>query len=86
MSAELQAQRGVSSQLEGGSQALSQFVSSGEGSRIKARLTQIGRYWEELQESVQQQEEALQESATYLQRFTCSLQQVRTLTGAPYYI
>ncbi|XP_034001986.1 nesprin-1-like, partial [Trematomus bernacchii] len=76
VSAELQAQRGVSSQLEGGSQALSQFVSSGEGSRIKARLTQIGRYWEELQESVQQQEEALQESATYLQRFTCSLQQM----------
>ncbi|KAJ4921304.1 hypothetical protein JOQ06_000784 [Pogonophryne albipinna] len=77
VSAELQAQRGVSSQLEGGSQALSQFVSSGEGSRIKARLTQIGRYWEELQESVQQLEEALQESATYLQRFTCSLQQMK---------
>ena len=34
----------VFSQLEADSQALAQFISSGEAARVKARLTQIGRY------------------------------------------
>lgn len=65
------------SQLEADSQALAQFVSSGEAARIKARLTQIGRYWEELKESVQQLDGQLEESSSHQQKFKMSLDEVQ---------
>lgn len=76
--AELKERAEVPSQLEADSQALAQFVSSGEAARIKARLTQIGRYWEELKESVQQLDRQLEESSSHQQKFRFSLQEVKT--------
>ena len=73
---ELQGRAEVPSQLEADSQALAQFVSSGEAARIKARLTQIGRYWEELRESVQQHDGQLEESSSHQQKFKTSLDKV----------
>lgn len=73
---ELQGRAEVLSQLEADSQALAQFVSSGEAARIKARLTQIGRYWEELRESVQQLDGQLEESSSHQQKFKTSLETV----------
>lgn len=79
VSAELQERAEVPSQLEADSQALAQFVSSGEAARIKARLTQIGRYWEELKESVQQVVGQLEESSSHQQKFQMSLDEVNRL-------
>lgn len=78
MGAELGEQAEVLSQLEADSQALAQFVSSGEAARIKARLTQIGRYWEELKESVEQLDRHLEESSSHQQKFNTSLEEVHT--------
>lgn len=77
--AELQERSEVPCQLEADSQALAQFVSSGEAARIKARLTQIGRYWEELKESVQQLDGQLEESSSHQQKFKISLEEVNRL-------
>lgn len=77
--AEIQGRAEVLSQLEADSQALSLFVSSGEAARIKARLTQIGRYWEELRESVQQLDGQLQESFCHQQKFKTSFEKVLRL-------
>lgn len=79
VSAELQERAQVPSQLEAESQALAQFVSSGEAARIKARLTQIGRYWEELIESVQQIDGQLEESFSHQRKFKISLEEVNRL-------
>lgn len=79
VAAELHERTEVPSQLEVGSQKLVQFVSSGEAARIKARLTQIGRYWEELKESVQQLDGQLEESSSHQQKFTSSLEEVNRL-------
>lgn len=78
--AELQERAEVPSQLEAHSQALAQFMSSGEAARIKARLTQIGRYWEELKESVQQLDGQLEERFSHQQKFKISLLEVNKLT------
>lgn len=78
--AELQERAEVPSELETHSQALSQFMSSGEAARIKARLTQIGRYWEELKESVQQLDGQLEERSCHQQKFKISLLQVNKQT------
>ncbi len=78
--AELQERAEVPSRLEADSQALAQFVSSGEAARIKARLTQIGRYWEELKESVQQLDGQLEESSSHQQKFRITLEEVKRFT------
>lgn len=72
----LQERSEILSNLEEKSQALVQFVSSGESARIKARLTQIGRYWEELKESVEHQNGQLEESSSHQTKFNANLQQV----------
>lgn len=77
--AELQERAEVPCKLETDSQALAQFVSSGEAARIKARLTQIGRYWEELKESVQQLDGQLEESSSHQQKFKITLGEVNKL-------
>ncbi|XP_037550764.1 nesprin-1 [Nematolebias whitei] len=74
---EVQDRAELLSQLETDSQALAQFVSSGEAARIKARLTQIGRYWEDLKESVQQLDGQLEESSSHQQKFKQSLEEAR---------
>ncbi|RXN33841.1 nesprin-1 isoform X3 [Labeo rohita] len=74
----LQERSQVLSNLEEKSQALVQFVSSGESARIKARLTQIGRYWEELKESVEHLNGQLEESSSYQTKFNANLQQVQS--------
>ncbi|XP_029943268.1 nesprin-1-like [Salarias fasciatus] len=76
--AELQDRAQALSRLEADSQALSRFVSSGEAARIRARLTQVGRFWEELKESLQQLEAQLEQSSAHQQRFQSSLDQVQT--------
>lgn len=83
VAAELCERAEVPSQLEFSSQNLVQFVSSGEAARIKARLTQIGRYWEELKESVQQLDGQLEESSSHLQKFKMSLEEVKALLETP---
>lgn len=79
VAAEIRERAEVPSQLEVSSQNLVQFVSSGEAARIKARLTQIGRYWEELKESVLQLDGQLEESSSQLQKFKKSLEEVNGL-------
>lgn len=80
IAAEIREQAQVPSQLEASSQNLVQFVSSGEAARIKARMTQIGRYWEELKESVQQLHGQLEESSSHLKKFKKCLEEVNALT------
>uniref|UniRef100_A0A8C2JGH1 Calponin-homology (CH) domain-containing protein n=1 Tax=Cyprinus carpio TaxID=7962 RepID=A0A8C2JGH1_CYPCA len=75
----LQERSQVLSNLEEKSQALVQFVSSGESARIKARLTQIGRYWEELKESVEHLNGQLEESSSHQMKFNANLQQVEDI-------
>ena len=77
MSAELQVREEVHSRLEADSQVLGQFLSSGESARVRARLTQTGRYWEELRESVQQLQARLEESFSHQQKFNATLEEVR---------
>ncbi|XP_056332375.1 LOW QUALITY PROTEIN: nesprin-1 [Danio aesculapii] len=74
----LQERSEVLSNLEEKSQALFQFVSSGESARIKSRLTQIGRYWEELKESVEHLNGQLEESSSHQTKFNANLQQVKS--------
>lgn len=78
---EIQERAEVLSQLETRSQALAQFMSSGEAAHIKARLTQIGRYWEELKESHQQLDGQLGERSSHQQKFKISLLEVNKLTS-----
>uniref|UniRef100_A0A8K9XYB1 Spectrin repeat containing nuclear envelope protein 1 n=1 Tax=Oncorhynchus mykiss TaxID=8022 RepID=A0A8K9XYB1_ONCMY len=54
----------ILSHLEAESEALSGFVTPGEAGRIRARLAQMERYWEELKESVEQLGGELNQSAT----------------------
>ncbi|KAG1946578.1 nesprin-1 [Pimephales promelas] len=74
----LQERSEVLSNLEEKSQTLVQFMSSGESARIKARLTQIGRYWEELKESVEHLDGQLEESSSHQTKFNANLQQVQS--------
>lgn len=62
-------------------------MSSGEAARVKARLTQIGRYWEELRENVQQLDGQLEESSSHQQKFETSLEKVsRVIIDAVWYL
>lgn len=80
MTTELKERAEILSQLEDRAQTLSQFVSSGESARIKARLTQIGRYWEELKESIEHLNGQLEESSSHQQKFNTNLHQVYLCT------
>ncbi|XP_045150497.1 nesprin-1-like [Echinops telfairi] len=50
---EIESQIGSISGLEEEAQSFSQYVTTGESARIKAKLTQVRRYWEELREHAQ---------------------------------
>jgi len=77
VSAELEERSEVQARLEADSQALGRFLSSGESARVRARLTQLGRYWEELRESVQQLHGRLDESLAHQKKFNASLEEVQ---------
>uniref|UniRef100_A0A8K9Y661 Spectrin repeat containing nuclear envelope protein 1 n=1 Tax=Oncorhynchus mykiss TaxID=8022 RepID=A0A8K9Y661_ONCMY len=72
----LEERAAILSHLEAESEALSGFVTPGEAGRIRARLAQMERYWEELKESVEQLGGELNQSATCRQRFNNDLEQV----------
>jgi nesprin-1 len=74
--ARLEERAAILSHLEAESEALSGFVTPGEAGRIRARLAQMERYWEELKESVEQLGGQLNQSATCRQRFNNNLEQV----------
>lgn len=54
--------------MEDDAQSFSQFLTSGESAHIKAKLTQIRRYWEELRDHAQHLEEAITGKASALQK------------------
>ncbi|XP_062833321.1 nesprin-1 isoform X16 [Anolis carolinensis] len=55
--------------LEEAAQSFSQYLTSGESAHIKAKLTQIRRYWEELRDHTQHLEGAIKGKATVQQKF-----------------
>lgn len=64
--------------MEADCETLSEFVTPGEAGRIRARLAQMGRCWEELRERVEQLGGQLNQSASYRQRYNDNLEQVRS--------
>ena len=62
--------------MEADCDALSRFVTPGEAGCIRARLTQMRRYWEELKGRVEQLGGQLNQSASYRQRYNDNLEQV----------
>ncbi|XP_078239370.1 nesprin-1 isoform X9 [Pogona vitticeps] len=55
--------------LEEDAQSFSQYLTSGESAHIKAKLTQIRRYWEELQDRAQHLERTITGKASIQQKF-----------------
>ncbi|XP_077587652.1 nesprin-1 [Stigmatopora nigra] len=74
---ELQDRTEVLPRLEAESRDVLGFVSSGEAARMKARLTQTGRYWDELRENVRQLGVQLLESESHRQKFWQSFQEAQ---------
>ncbi|XP_040920912.1 nesprin-1-like [Toxotes jaculatrix] len=73
----LEERRAALGHMEADCEALSRFVTPGEAGRIRARLTQIRRYWEELKGRVEQLGGQLNQSASYRQRYNDNLEQVK---------
>ncbi|KAJ7409657.1 hypothetical protein WISP_113425 [Willisornis vidua] len=65
------------SNLEEEAESFSQFVTSGERAHIKAKLTQVKRYWEELRDHAQRLEGTITGNASALQKYEESLKQVQ---------
>lgn len=65
-------------ELEEAAQSFAQFVTTGESARIKAKLTQIRRYWEELREHAQCLEATILGHLSQQQKFEENLRKVRT--------
>ncbi|XP_074043952.1 nesprin-1 isoform X5 [Macrotis lagotis] len=63
--------------LEEETQSFAQFITTGESARIKAKLTQIRRRWEELREHAQCLEATLLENESQQQKFEESLKKVQ---------
>ncbi|KAM9000867.1 nesprin-1 isoform 8-T9 [Sarcophilus harrisii] len=63
--------------LEEEAQSFAQFITTGESARIKAKLTQIRRHWEELRERAQCLEATLLENESQQQKFEESLRKVQ---------
>lgn len=64
------------SRLEEEAESLSQFITSGECAHIKAKLTQVKRYWEELRDHAQRLEATIAGNASAQQKYEESLKQV----------
>ncbi|KFQ93584.1 Nesprin-1, partial [Nipponia nippon] len=65
------------SKLEEEAESFSQFVTSGECAHIKAKLTQVKRYWEELRNHAQRLEGTITGNASAQQKYEESLKQVQ---------
>ncbi|XP_059684163.1 nesprin-1-like [Gavia stellata] len=65
------------SKLEEDAESFSQFVTSGECAHIKAKLTQVKRYWEELRDHAQRLERTITGNASAQQKYEESLEQVQ---------
>ncbi|KAM6272871.1 nesprin-1 isoform 2-T2 [Spheniscus humboldti] len=65
------------SKLEEEAESFSQFVTSGECAHIKAKLTQVKRYWEELRDHAQRLEGTITGNASAQQKYEESLKQVQ---------
>lgn len=76
MSEGLEERRAALAHMEADCEALSSFVTPGEAGRIRARLAQMRRYWEELKGRVEQLGGQLNQSASYWQRYNDNLEQV----------
>lgn len=63
--------------LEEEAQSFAQFITTGESARIKAKLTQIRRYWEELQEHARGLEGTILGHLSQQQKFEENLRKVR---------
>jgi len=57
-------------------ESFSQFVTSGECAHIKAKLTQVKRYWEELRDHAQRLEGTITGKASAQQKYEENLKQV----------
>lgn len=64
--------------LEEEAQSFTQFITTGESARIKAKLTQIRRYWEELREHAQSLQGIILGHLSQQQKFEENLKKVRT--------
>nr|XP_019953051.1 PREDICTED: nesprin-1-like [Paralichthys olivaceus] len=73
----LEERREALAHMEADCEALSRFVTPGEAGCIRARLTQMRRYWEELKGRVEQLGGQLNQSASYRQRYNDNLEQVK---------
>lgn len=62
--------------MEEDCEALSSFVTPVEAGRVRARLAQMRRCWEEMKGRVEQLGGQLNQSATYRQRYNDNLEQV----------
>ncbi|XP_043917738.1 nesprin-1-like [Protopterus annectens] len=62
--------------LEQEAQALNKNIASGEAARIKARMTQTTRSWEELRQHLHRLEETVKENMSQQQKFDNSLTQI----------
>lgn len=63
--------------LEEEAQSFAQFITTGESARIKAKLTQIRRYWEELREHAQSLQGIILGHLSQQQKFEENLKKVR---------
>ena len=63
--------------LEEEAQSFAQFITTGESARIKAKLTQIRRYWDELREHAQSLQGIILGHLSQQQKFEENLKKVR---------
>lgn len=80
----LEERKAALAHIETDCEALSRFVTPGEAGRIRARLTQTRRYWDELKGRVEQLGGQLNQSASYRQRYNDNLEQVFSNTPKLY--
>lgn len=76
----LEERRAALAHMEADCEALSSCVTPGETGRIRSRLAQMRRYWEELKGRAEQLGGQLNQSASYWQRYNNNLEQVYSNT------
>lgn len=76
----LEERRAALAHMEVDCEALSRFVTPGEAGRIRSRLAQMRRDWEELMGRVEQLEGQLNQSTSYWQRYNDNREQVYSNT------
>ncbi|XP_016071417.1 PREDICTED: nesprin-1 [Miniopterus natalensis] len=74
---EIESKVGSITELEEAAQSFAQFITTGESARIKAKLTQLRRYWEELREHAQGLEGTILAHLSQQQKFEENLRQIQ---------